>query len=119
MRRLWIAGYFCLSAGDVRKEAAPTSLITGAPQPIPVIRMGRFAIAVSYHGQGWAADLLREALLRAVAASELIGGGAMLVDALNHGVKQFYLRFGFEPSPLHPQQLLCDLATIARSAGAV
>lgn len=64
-----IAGYFCLSGGQVELEAAPTEVSRRAPDPIPVIRMGRFAVHQDYQGQGWGADLLREALLSAVEGS--------------------------------------------------
>jgi len=112
-----IAGYYCLSAGEVRREAATPRLAKGAPQPIPVVRMGRFAIDRRYQGAGWGSDLLSEALLSAVSAMELIGGRAMLVDAINDEAKRFNERYGFEPSPIHPMQLMCDLRIVAASAG--
>jgi GNAT superfamily N-acetyltransferase len=112
-----IAGYFCLSAGDVSRHNVPIDLAKRAPQPIPVVRMGRFAIDSRYQGQNLGAELLREALLSAVAASRLIGGRAMLVDAINDGAKRFYERFGFQASPIHPMQLTIDLRTVALSAG--
>lgn len=111
-----IVGYFCLSAGDVAKETLALSLSSGAPNPAPVVRMGRFAVDRRYQGKGWAADLLREALLRSAAASELIGGRAMLVDAIDDNAKMFYRRFGFEQSPIHERQVLIDLRTVDLSA---
>ena len=111
-----IAGYYCLSAGEVTREIAPGGLARRAPEPIPVIRMGRFAIDNRYQGQGWGAQLLREALASALAAADLIGGRAMLVDAINDTAKAFYLRFGFVESPIHPMQLLADLRVVAKSA---
>jgi GNAT superfamily N-acetyltransferase len=113
-----IGGYFCLSAGQVRRADAPTQLTRRAPDPIPVLRMGRFAIDHRLQGQEWGAELLREALLRAISASRAIGARALLVDAINADAVRFYQRFGFEVSPIHPQQLLKDLRTIEASAGA-
>lgn len=112
-----IAGYFCLAAGSVFRDEAPGKLAKRAPDPIPAIRMGRFAIDVDYQGQGWGADLLREALLGAVSASGLIGARVMLVDAISENARDFYLRFGFVASPIHPMQVLFDLRTVAASAG--
>ena len=40
----------------------------------------------------------------------------MLVDAISDKARLFYLRFGFEQSPVHPVQLLYDLH-VAASAG--
>ena len=112
-----IAGYFCLSSGQVVREAVPSQMAQRAPQPIPAVRMGRFAVDCRYQGHGWGAELLREALLRAVSGARLVGGRVMLVDAIDDNARQFYLRFGFEQSPLHPMQLLYDLRVVAASAG--
>lgn len=112
-----IAGYYCLSAGEVRRDAAPPDLSRRAPVSVPVVRMGRFAIDYRYQGHHYGADLLREALLGAVAAGELIGARALLVDAISEQAKAFYLHFGFEPSPIHPMQLLYDIRAIAAAAG--
>lgn len=111
-----IAGYYCVSAGEVSRDGAPLHLAKGAPNPIPVVRMGRFAIDRRYQGQGWGADLLREALLAAASAGQLIGARAMLVDAISDGARRFYERYGFHASPIHSMQLMYDLRIVAASA---
>lgn len=112
-----IAGYFCLSAGSVSRGAAPASVAKRAPEPVPVVLMGRFAIDVEYQGAGWAADLLREALLGAVSAGRLIGARALLVDAIDDTAVGFYERFGFVASPVHPRQMFKALEDVSVSAG--
>jgi len=112
-----IAGYFCLSAGQVSRADAPANVSRRAPDPIPVVRMGRLAVGSPYQGRGWGAELLREALLSAVSAVKLIGGRALLVDALDERAIAFYRRYGFVVSPIHPLQLLIPLADVAASAG--
>jgi ribosomal protein S18 acetylase RimI-like enzyme len=112
-----IAGYFALSAGQVLKDAVPLEMGKRAPEPIPAVRMGRFAIDNTYQGQGLGAELLREALLRAVHAGALIGARVMLVDAISEAAFGFYRRFGFTASPIHPLQVVYDLRTVALSAG--
>lgn len=112
-----IAGYYCLSSGDVRRADAPESMAKRAPDPIPAVRMGRFAIDERYQGQGLGAELLSEALRSAVAAGDLIGARVMLVDAISEQAFGFYARFGFTASPIHPMQLLYDLRAVAASAG--
>ena len=116
-REAAIAGFYCLSAGEVRREAAPASVAKHAPEPIPVIRMGRFAIDLGYQARGLGAQLLRESLTSALAAANLIGSRAMLVDAVNDTAKAFYQRYGFIESPIHPMQLLISLRVIAKSTG--
>ena len=76
--------------------------------------MGRFAIDRAHQGAGLGAELLREALLSAVAAGRLTGARVMLVDAISENAAAFYQRFGFEPSPIHSMQLLRDLARCGR-----
>lgn len=111
-----IAGYFCLSAGEVRRDDAPLDLVRRAPEPIPVVRLGRFAVDRTYQGSGWGAELLREALLSAVAGGTAIGARALLVDAISEQAAAFYERFGFVASPVHPMQLLYDLRVVDASA---
>jgi GNAT superfamily N-acetyltransferase len=112
-----IAGYYCLSAAEVAREAVPSAMGRAAPPAIPAIRMGRFAIATSYQGRGLGGDLLREALLGAVTAGRLIGARVMLVDAISDDAQRFYERFGFQQSPIHSMQVVYDLRVIAASAG--
>ena len=112
-----IAGYFCLSSGEISRQATPESMSRRAPESIPAVRMGRFAIDRAYQRQGWGADLLREALLRAVSGGTMVAARVMLVDAISEEARAFYLRFGFEPSPIHPMQLMYDLRAVAASAG--
>lgn len=111
-----IAGYYCLSTGSVRKHQAPPPMARRAPEPIPVVRMGRFAIDSDYQGLGWGAELLREALLSALSGAEVIGGRALLVDAINDRAAAFYRRFGFVESPIHPLQLFKSISDIQASA---
>ena len=112
-----IAGYYCLSAGSVCRDQAPRSVARRAPEPIPVVRMGRLAVDSDYQRLGWGAELLREALLSAVSGAELIGGRALLVDAIGERAVAFYRRFGFVESPIHPLQLFKSLRDIKAAAG--
>jgi GNAT superfamily N-acetyltransferase len=112
-----IAGYFCLAAGSVSREAAPAPMARRAPEPIPAVLMGRFAIDRVFQGQGWGAELLREALLSAASGGRSIGARVMLVDAISDEAYDFYIRFGFTPSPIHARQVLYDLRIVEASAG--
>lgn len=112
-----IVGYYCLSSGSVSRDTAPDAMAKRSPDPIPAIRMGRFAIDHRYQRQGWGAELLRESLLSAVHGGRLVGARVMLVDAISEDALAFYLRFGFTASPIHPMQVLFDLRVVATSAG--
>jgi ribosomal protein S18 acetylase RimI-like enzyme len=112
-----IAGYYCLAAGSVLRQATPAAMARRSPDPIPAVRMGRFAIDRTVQGRGWGAELLREALLSAVSGGRLIDARVMLVDAIGDQARDFYVRFGFAASPIHPLQVLYDLRIVEASAG--
>jgi hypothetical protein len=50
--------------------------------------------------------LLMDALVRCWKAADAVGARAVLVHALDEQAAAFYKRFGFEPSPLNPNQLM-------------
>jgi GNAT superfamily N-acetyltransferase len=113
-----VLGYYSLSAGAVRREEAPTRVAKGlASHPIGVILLARLAVDRQQHGRGWGADLIRDALLRALAAADSIGARAVLVHALDESAAAFYGKFGFEASPVDKKRLMLlmkDLRTSLR-----
>jgi hypothetical protein len=50
--------------------------------------------------------LLVDALTRALAAADAVGARAIPVHAIDDEAAAFYKKFGFEPSPLDPKQLM-------------
>ena len=68
--------------------------------------MSPLAIDAKNQGRGLGAQLLRDAITRAVAAAEIIGVRALLVHALHEQARAFYAHFDFEPSPTDPLHLL-------------
>jgi predicted N-acetyltransferase YhbS len=69
------------------------------------------------NGKGLGARLLKDALLRAVQAADIVGYRAVVVHAKDAGAKAFYQRFGFEPSPIDPLRLFLLLKDIKASLG--
>lgn len=67
---------------------------------------GYLAIDVEEHGKGLGAQLLRDAITRAVAAAQIVGVRALLVHSLHDQAREFYAHFGFEASPTDPMHLL-------------
>ena len=60
-------------------------------------------------------SLLKDAVLRAFQASELVGSRAVVTHAKNEGPKAFYEKFNFTPSPindLHLYLLMKDVRAI-------
>lgn len=102
-----VAGYYSLSAGAVRREESPARIAKGlARHPIGVILLARLAVDRGEQGTGVGKALLMDALSRALSAADAIGARAILVHAIDEEAAEFYRRFGFEPSPLDPRQLM-------------
>ncbi len=87
-----VAGYYCLSAGAVQREAAPGKLRRNAPDSVPVSIIGRLAVDREYGGQGLGASLLADALRRIAGAAQSIGIAAVLVQAKDEAARAWYLR---------------------------
>jgi GNAT superfamily N-acetyltransferase len=108
-----VVGYYTLAAGAVRRAETPERVAKGlADYPVPIILLARLAVDRSEQGKGLGAALLKDALLRAAQAADLVGCRAVLVHAKDQSAQAFYLRFGFEPSPvdeLHLYLLMKDL----------
>ena len=86
-----VAGYYCLSAGAVQREAAPGKLRRNAPDSVPVSIIGRLAVDREYAGRGLGASLLADALRRIARAAQSIGIAAVLVQAKDEASRAWYL----------------------------
>jgi GNAT superfamily N-acetyltransferase len=114
-----VVSYHALTAAEIEREAATARAIKGMPRyPIPVVLLARLAVDVSVTRRGLGAWLLRDAMLRTLAASETIGVRAMLVHAIDKEARGFYLRRGLEPSPTDPLHLMILIKDIAAAVEA-
>jgi GNAT superfamily N-acetyltransferase len=110
-----VIGYYTLTAGSVRPEDAPARISKGlAKNPIGVILLARMAIDKREHGKGLGSALLKDALLRVMAAADTVGARALLVHALDDEARAFYERFDFERSPVHEYSLMLLTKEIRR-----
>lgn len=107
-----VIAYYALAAGAVAVAAAPGRVRRNMPDPIPVIVLGRLAIDRRYQGHGLGRALFRDAGLRVLAAADIIGVRALLVDAISDDAKAFYLALGMQVSPLAPMTLMVALADL-------
>ena len=94
-----IAGYCCLNSHSITREEMPGSIRRNAPDPIPVILIGRLAVDSRFTGRGLGYSLLRDALTKGVEAANLVGSRALVVDALDDEAVGFYAKFGFKLMP--------------------
>jgi len=101
------AGYYALTTGSVHKHESPERVAKGlANHPIGVVLLARLAVDRTQQGQGLGKALLFDALTRVAEAADIVGVRAVLVHAIDDAARSFYIHFGFEESPVDPNQLL-------------
>jgi GNAT superfamily N-acetyltransferase len=111
-RELVVVGYYSLAPGSISRNEAIPRASKSAPDPIPIILLARLAVDKREQGQGIGPALLKDALKRAYAGAEIIGGRAILVHAMDTDAAAFYRKYGFESCPgleLHLMMLMKDL----------
>jgi GNAT superfamily N-acetyltransferase len=101
-----VLAYYSLASSAVAPNSAAGRFRRNMPDPIPVVILGRLAVDKSLHGKGIGRALVRDAGLRVIQTAETIGIRGMLVHALSEEARDFYLRVGFEPSPVEPMTLM-------------
>lgn len=111
-----VVTYYSLTAGSVRKEESTARVAMGlASHPIGVILLARLAVDRGEQGKGLGKALLIDALTRSLEAADAIGARAILVHAIDEEAAAFYTRFGFEPSPVSPNQLMLLMKNLRAS----
>jgi GNAT superfamily N-acetyltransferase len=114
-----VIGYYSLAPASVAPDNAPARILKGQGRyPVPVILMARFALDLKEQGRGYGRTLFRDALRRALAGAEAIGGRAFLVHAKDEEARAFYARFGMEASPTNPLHLFLLFKDIRKSLAA-
>ena len=105
-----VVGYYALAAGSIILESAPARMRRNMPDPLPVIVLGRLAVHEDWSGRGSGSGLLKDAVLRALQACDIIGVGALLCHAIDGKAKAFYVKHGFVESPHQPLTMMLGLA---------
>ena len=108
-----VIGYYALAMGSVEHSGSPSRLRRGQPDPVPVLLLARLALDRSEHGRGLGADLLRDALLRAISGAREFGARAVIVDAADEHAAAFYRHHGF--LPLTGQRLYRRISDLERA----
>jgi GNAT superfamily N-acetyltransferase len=111
-----VIGYYSLSAGSLAAADLPEEFRRRLPRyPVPVALVGRLAVDRSYHGQGFGAVLIADALQRIALAGQVMAVYAAVVDALDESAAAFYRQFGFISLPSQPLKLFLPMDTVTRS----
>ncbi len=107
-----VIGYYALATGSIERIAATGNFSRGMPDPIPVIILGRLAIDTRHQGKRLGAALLKDAMLRTLSIANNVGVRGLLVHAISADAKQFYLKYGFQESPVEPMTLFISTKNI-------
>ena len=111
-----VIGYYGLAPTAAVPSTLPRSIRTGQPpDPVPCLLLGQLATDRNWVGQGIGTGLLKHALQRCVTAAGLIGGRALIVNAVDIEAADFWKRRGFIPSKDDPLVLFRSIADIATS----
>jgi GNAT superfamily N-acetyltransferase len=114
-----VVGYYGLAPTAVVPNVLPRSIRTGQPpDPVPCLLLGQLAVDSSWAGRGIGTGLVKHALERCVAAARLVGGRALMVNAVDDEAALFWRRRGFVPSRDDPLILFRSFAEIAASLAA-
>lgn len=108
-----ILGYYSLSPASVNYESTPKIVKRGlARHDVPVFRLGRLAVDISVQNQGLGGQLLLAAGRRCLLVAAQAGGVALLIDAKNERVAEWYSGYGAVPLLDAPLSLLLPFKTI-------
>jgi len=93
-----IAGYYSLASWAVGRRQSGGWLARNAPDPVPVILLGRLATDLAFRGTGLGLDLLTHAVRMATIAADVIGARALVAEALDETAAEFYVHAGLRRS---------------------
>lgn len=109
-----VVGYYALAPGAIAPQEATGAVRRNMPNPVPVFVLGRLAVDEAWSGMGIGSGLLKDALVRCTRAADIIGGRALLCHAIDDHARQFYLKHGFQPSPIAPLTVMLGLKDVIK-----
>ena len=108
-----IIGFYSLTPASVDYARTPAIVRRGlARHDVPGFRLARLAVDRKQQGRGLGGQLLLAAGKRCLLASKEVGGVALVIDAKNERVAQWYVGYGAIPMESEPLALLLPLTTM-------
>lgn len=108
-----VIAFYGLAPTAISPSQMSRGIRTGRhPDPIPAILLGQFAVDKSYMGRGIGSALLRDALHRAVAGADTIGGRVVIVRAIDREAEEYWKSNGFIASTENSSLLFRSIADI-------
>jgi len=111
-----VVAFYGLAPTAIVPSALPRSIRTGQPpDPVPCLLLAQLAVDQAWNRKGVGTGLVKHALTRCVDAARLIGGRALIVNAVDEEAAAFWRRRGFIPSRDDPLILFRSIADIGAS----
>lgn len=110
-----VIGYYSIAMGSIEHSEVPSSLKRNSPNPISVVVLGRLAIDKNWQRKGLGQALLKDAILKTIAASEIVGAKALVVHAISSEAKQFYKANGFIDSSTIEMTVMLPMKDILKN----
>ena len=108
-----VLGFYSVSPASVAYKRTPELVKRGlARHEVPVFRLARLAVDRPVQGHGLGGQLLLAAGRRCLQVAAQVGGVALLIDAKNERVAQWYAGYGAIPLEDAPLSLLLPFKTI-------
>jgi len=108
-----VVGYYAICGSVVARKEAISKIRRNAPDPVPMVLIGRLAVCQDMHNMGIGSALIRDAIFRTINASEHIGVKGILLHAMDDEAASFYAHIGFQPSPVDDKIMMIRLKDIA------
>jgi ribosomal protein S18 acetylase RimI-like enzyme len=111
-----VAGFYTLSMYAVRSADLPEVFRRKLPhyELLPAALVGRLAVDSRFGRRGFGARLLMDVLERSYTATQQVAASAVVVEAKNDRVREWYESFGFESFVDSPNRLFLPMATIGK-----
>lgn len=113
-----VLGYYTLVFGGVGLDEMPPAIAEGLPPyQVGIMLLARWAVDKKEQGQGIGKALLKDALIRTVAAADIAGLKAIVVDAIDEKMAAKYREMGFVDCPVGERRLMVSIETVRASLG--
>ncbi len=108
-----ILGFYSLAPASLAYDRTPARITKWlAKHEVPVFRLARLAVDKSVQGKGLGGQLLLSAGRRCLLAASQTGGVALLIDAKNQRIAEWYAGFGAISLLDTPLSLLLPFQTL-------
>ena len=101
-----VVAYYSLSAGSVLRMTVPRGRRHGAPDPVPILLIGRFAVDSRHHGLGLGASMLQDALVRCARLHREVAFMFVAVHPLDESAASFWRHHGFTETATKPSSVM-------------